>query len=575
MSARSTDPTKPAVHLSPASQLRQRAIDFFAGYFWLVFKNVVGWILILTSPALGIVVPGPGGLPAFLIGFALVTFPGKRRLTSRVMSGRGLPLEMQIFTFVTAFFAIITTCILMWILSSRVYKLLSVEVVDIPARQNATYAATFVWLIVTGLFALGATWLVMRLALRVVNYVLRGAPIIRRKIRPWLRKKGFNLLPARRKKVATAMAAADSDEEILEIAPRHHHRLRTIGAWALLWAKRALSVAITVAIFYFMLRPMHDQWPSVSGKILGMSRLNLLIAIGLFAIFLFLFRAMVWRKLLKDFGHTIPVAPAVRIWATSDLARYIPGTSLQFAARSYLARSYGVSQLACSGSHLLELILFLFANLLVTVLCVGCYGFREFHNGGNFWLAAVIIAIPLMITALHPRIFYTAINQILHRLGKPIIERAIPGAGLPVVMSWNVLGLILQTLALYMLMAEPLDLRVAWIWSLAGSYSIAWCAGFLAFWAPGGLGVRELVFIGMMRLIAPPEIQGEDFNALIAFLSLIARVWSFGGEVLLAAVAYTLDFRGAITLATTAGNLQPVKSLGSGNPVRSASSTTV
>lgn len=567
MNARATDPTKPAVHLSPASLLRQRAIDFFAGYFWLVFKNVVGWILILTSPALGIVVPGPGGLPAFLIGFALVTFPGKRRLTSRVMSGRGLPLEMQIFTFVTAFFAIITTCILMWILSSRVYRLLSVEV-D-PSRQHATYAATFVWLIVTGLFALGATWLVMRLALRIVNYVLRGMPIVRRKIRPWLRKKGFNLLPARRKKVASAMAATDSEEEILEIAPRHHHRLRTIGALALIWAKRALSVAITVAIFYFMLRPMHDQWPTVSGKILGMSRINFLFAIGLFAMFLFLFRAMVWRKLLKDFRYALPIPPATRIWSTSDLARYIPGTSLQFAARNYLAKPYGVEPRACSTSHLLELILFLAANLIVTVICIGCYGFRYFHEGGNFVLGGVIILIPLMITVLHPRIFYSAINQILFRLGRPTIDRPIPGAGISVVMSWNLLGLVCQALALYMLMAEPLDLKLAWIWSLAGSYSLAWCAGFLAFWAPGGLGVRELVFIGMMRLIAPHEIRGEDFNALIAFLSLITRVWSFAGELLLTGIAHALDFRAAVSLATA-----PIKGLAASGSVHGTSSPT-
>src|SRR3712207_2627477 len=74
--------------------------SYFAGYFWFILKNVVGWIFILGSPVLGLAVPGPGGIPVFLIGFALVTFPGKRKLTSRVMRGRGLPLEAEIFTFI-------------------------------------------------------------------------------------------------------------------------------------------------------------------------------------------------------------------------------------------------------------------------------------------------------------------------------------------------------------------------------------------------------------------------------------------------------------------------------------------
>jgi hypothetical protein len=41
----------------------------------------------------GPLVPGPGGIPLFLIGFALISFPGKRRLTARVL--RGKPVRFQ------------------------------------------------------------------------------------------------------------------------------------------------------------------------------------------------------------------------------------------------------------------------------------------------------------------------------------------------------------------------------------------------------------------------------------------------------------------------------------------------
>src|SRR5215831_17303789 len=98
-------------------RLQKRVSDFLTGYFWFIFKNVIGWILILSSPVLGVTVPGPGGLPAFLIGFGLVTFPGKRKLTSRVMRGRGLPIDMEVFTFLTAFLAIVVTSVLMWFLA--------------------------------------------------------------------------------------------------------------------------------------------------------------------------------------------------------------------------------------------------------------------------------------------------------------------------------------------------------------------------------------------------------------------------------------------------------------------------
>src|SRR6476660_8147226 len=71
---------------SPLSR-RQR---FLKSWFWFILKNILGWVLILAAFAAGPLVPGPGGIPLFLIGFALITFPGKRRLTARVLRGRPL-----------------------------------------------------------------------------------------------------------------------------------------------------------------------------------------------------------------------------------------------------------------------------------------------------------------------------------------------------------------------------------------------------------------------------------------------------------------------------------------------------
>ncbi len=39
-------------------------------YFWIVLKNVIGWLAIIASPILGVLLPGPGGVPLFIVGFA-------------------------------------------------------------------------------------------------------------------------------------------------------------------------------------------------------------------------------------------------------------------------------------------------------------------------------------------------------------------------------------------------------------------------------------------------------------------------------------------------------------------------
>ncbi|HEY7089434.1 MAG TPA: lysylphosphatidylglycerol synthase domain-containing protein [Tepidisphaeraceae bacterium] len=532
---------------SRARRWRAGIVEFFSGYFWFIFKNVIGWLFIMLSVPVGFTVPGPGGIPLFLIGFALVTFPGKRKLTSRVMRGRGLPIETEIFTFLTAFFAILGTAVLMWFIADWVSAALQTIHLN-PQQRDATVASIIAGLLVMGLFALGMTWLVMRLSLHVLNYILRGMPIIRRKIRPWLRKKGFNLLPSRRKRAAeNGEAAPPMSDEILEIDVRHQNRIRAAGGTAFLWAKRAAGVAITIGIFYFILRPIREKWPLVKPRLMELSVADFLLASLMFAVFLFTFRAMIWRKILVAFGYRLPLAPAVRIWSTSELARYLPGAIWQVVGRVYLIRPYGVTGAICSVTQILELTIFLLANLIVAVACLGYFGFKHLEGHAWWWLVAASVLLPLLLLLLYTKIFYGLANAILARFGKPKIEKRVRGRALPGMLAWNVFGLIWQALALFVLMREPLNLKIDWLWTLAGAYCLAWCAGFLAFWAPGGLGVRELVFIGAMKMIAPNIVKStEGFDAVLALLSVLTRLWATTGEVILASIAYAIDYRGAL-----------------------------
>src|SRR5690242_8703470 len=66
-------------------------------YIWVIIKNIIGWVFVLCSGAVGLVTPGPFGVPMFLIGFALITFPGKRKLTARVLKGKPIAPDSRPF----------------------------------------------------------------------------------------------------------------------------------------------------------------------------------------------------------------------------------------------------------------------------------------------------------------------------------------------------------------------------------------------------------------------------------------------------------------------------------------------
>ena len=258
------------------------------------------------------------------------------------------------------------------------------------------------------------------------------------------------------------------------------------------------------------------------------------------------------------------MAAATRIWSTSELARYLPGVIWQVVGRVYLVRPYGVNGAVCSTSQVLELILFLLANVLVAISCLAWFGVKQMHETARFWLLFIVPLAPVLLVLLHPRVFYRLLNSILGWLGKPPVENRLKFRVLIGLLGWSVLGLLWQSAAIWLITTGPLGLKLAKWWVVAGAYCLAWCAGFLAVWAPGGLGVRELVFVAAMQVALPAPVR-EQFRdpkvllGFLVFLSVLLRLWATAGELMLASVAYVVDYRGALDRANAPGRVLPVR----------------
>ena len=318
-----------------------------------------------------------------------------------------------------------------------------------------------------------------------------------------------------------------------------------------IWLRRCIGLAITVAIFVWISKPIIQNWDRFKQNVYAMSWSRLFAASLMFAVFLFVFRATSWRRILIGFGYRIPIAPATRIWTTSEMARYLPGVIWQVVGRAYLLRPYGVSGSICSASQVLELVLFLLANVLVAITCLLWNGTKHLQGSARGWMFCAMALVPILFLILHPKVFYGTVNRILARAGKPVITQQLSFGSLAGLLLWVVLGLVWQGLAIWVLTTAPLGLEFTKWWVVAGAYSLAWCAGFLAVWAPGGLGVRELVFVTAMQFAVPAPVRRHfnDPNALLgflAFLSVLLRLWATAGELFLAALAYAFDIKGAL-----------------------------
>ncbi len=184
---------------------------FFAGYSWLILRNILGWSLLLVSFVAGPLVPGPGGLPLFLIGFALVSLPGKRRLTVRVLRGKPIRFRTKWFSRITLAVALAASVLVLPL--TRPWARWPV---DQPVVQ-------FFMIIATYLGGIAGVWLAIRVMLYLVNALLRIAPRARRHIRPWLRRRHIRLLPPRwRRRLPHERGSGPHrmKDEILKLGPR-------------------------------------------------------------------------------------------------------------------------------------------------------------------------------------------------------------------------------------------------------------------------------------------------------------------------------------------------------------------
>jgi len=533
--------TKPGpTPVTPHRVESKQAVDYLAHYFWFIFKNVLGWILILGALPVGITLPGPGGLPLFIIGFAMVTFPGKRKLTSRVMRGKRLHTELAIFGFITAAFSVLLTAGVLWYLHDQ-FEHFKKFFDRYSMSEPAGYIAV-------GLTAFIATWVASQLGLRVLNFVIQKMPWMRRKIRPVLKRMGINFLPSRRKRetdIAGGTSVTVQQDEILELSPSAQSKLNATWNFVRPWLRRMVALGITIGLFVLVVSPIKDNWQKVLTQLNAISPMRFFLASGMFTLFLG-FRAISWRRILIGFKHYLPIGATLRIWSTSELARYLPGAIWQVIGRVFLVRPYGVSGSICSTSQVLELSTFLLANVMVAAACLLKYA-AKMSPEARPWMYAAMTLVPVLGFLLHPRIFYGVTNAVLSRLRKPVITDRLSGYALMRMLGRMILALVWQSTAVFILLQPVLELKWDWWWTVAGAYCLAWSAGFLAVWAPGGVGVRELVFVAAMGIVLPPSVLERfgDSRGLLGALAIILRVWATIGELTLCAIAYTVDWAGA------------------------------
>lgn len=237
----------------------------------------------------------------------------------------------------------------------------------------------------------------------------------------------------------------------------------------------------------------------------------------------FLLAARLWGWMVRELGGPDPGAWAsARIVLTANLGRYLPGKIWQIAGLALLSRRAAIP--ATTGTT---------AGLLVqgfTLAAAAAWGvpvlLQPGQNGAGrvgVWVVAILAG--LVVLSSVPAVTRGAI-RVLFRVARQDPDAApCPGPGFGPrwtawhLVVWGIYG------AAFMAFVRALGFDASW--EVVPAFAGAYLLGYLAVFAPAGLGVREGFLIAFLQ----PVLGGAAVGVAV-----LARLWMTVGELVPAGI---------------------------------------
>lgn len=230
-------------------------------------------------------------------------------------------------------------------------------------------------------------------------------------------------------------------------------------------------------------------------------------------------------------GKNIPLKRAVYEYCRSNLGKYIPGNVFQYVERNLFFSTYGIPHIDSVIASLMEVICLVLGGIGI---CAATEQFPVIINVLSdhsymliVFLVLVVIFIVIAIVLIRAKknrirdVFVRITDRGLHII---ITSNFIAYAAILVLMG------IVTILSSFGIAGFELSLNEAI--SLFGAYITAWICGFIIVGAPGGIGVREAVFMLIYR-------DDPKLGSILA-LSILVRVISVLADILAFVVSWAV-----------------------------------
>lgn len=278
-------------------------------------------------------------------------------------------------------------------------------------------------------------------------------------------------------------------------------------AWNL--TKAILKYALFALIFWYVGTRFTDNLKRLEWSELTVSPLFMTSGI-LMMMFYFFCMMECWRLLVVNLGHSLHRRSAIRIWYDANMIKYLPGKVWFFVGRFDLSRRAGVPKLVVTYSIFLEAAMLNLAAILLYCACQGWLSESRFATG-------IYVALAIGgIIGLHP-VFMNTAYRLYCRLSKreprrlPVTYGRLLLMLLAYVFTWMVYSTACWLIALSLAVPASFPAFLA-------VFPFAWAIGYLSFFTPGGLGVREGATVLLLG-----DLMGQSAASLITVV--VRLIW--------------------------------------------------
>jgi len=259
------------------------------------------------------------------------------------------------------------------------------------------------------------------------------------------------------------------------------------------------------------------------------SLLALLLTVALFVVTNAI-GALAWGQLIsRSARNTVRYAHVFRIWATSNVAKYLPGNVFHYVGRGVLAQRAGFAMGAIVTSMIVEALILCLSPLVLVALGLLTSSFRfdlVARLTSKLTSAEYVVGIGgLLVAGIAAACFFPDLRRraigSLAMVGIPASMTALAGY----LVNFLLMGCAAKVLLDAFWHVGP---SIGW-YELSCGYALAFLLGYILPGAPGGIGVREAVMVGLFR--------GAIGTAPALGLVVLLRLASIAGDFVSFAIA--------------------------------------